>query len=148
MRINFRFLTYLVILLVVVTATLFGINQYQLSRSSARLFDEAQKAKAESRYRDAEALYVRYLAFDNSSVDALVELGRIRLAYGDASAAYFNFEKALRLAGDRSDVRESLAELSLTLERYADAKSHADVLAQSSPNNAKYQWLLGKALQD
>jgi cellulose synthase operon protein C len=145
MRLNLRFLACLLVCLGIGGIALFGLNRFQLSKSSSRLLSEAKKAKQELRLKDAESLLARYLMYDGSSVDALVELADTRLLLGDNLGAYTNYEKALRLDPSLSHVRRELALLSLLLDRFADAKTHATSLRELEPNNPEYSHLSGLA---
>lgn len=76
---------------------------------------------------------------------ALVGLGRVKLAEGDASGAVDKLEAALRIADDL-DVRLLLGEAKANLEKPEEAAEHLRRAAALDPRNPQVLLALGKSL--
>jgi tetratricopeptide (TPR) repeat protein len=78
------------------------------------------------------------------SADALVLLGRLRLARGDHRATRAAFEEALRLAPDSTSALTALVELDLTQGQLDDAGRRVTSASISRPDDVAILRLLGR----
>ena len=143
MRINFRFLGLLTIVLAVVGGAVFLLHHFQTSRSAALLLSQARESRDAEELPEAIRLYGRYLAFDPHSVEARTEMGSMLVDVGQYKQAYFHLENALRSNPDDSVARKRLVDAAIGIERFSDAKTNLlDHLLKGDPENAEFLALL------
>ena len=84
-----------------------------------------------------------------SDHDAAVKLGEMILSRGntqhDLSSVLFLYERVLREAPQRDDIRRKLVDVCLQLERNSDAIIHATTLLETAPNDGELWEKLGAA---
>jgi cellulose synthase operon protein C len=145
MRINFRFLFLFLGICLILTTTVVGLHWYQSKRQYDELLRQARHAEVEHRSEDALRLYGRYLSSYPNDIDARFEVGQLLVGMRDYGGALPHFEAALRLNPQLHAARRDLAEISLALRRFADARTHlADHLLVASPDDPELHSLLAK----
>lgn len=87
---------------------------------------------------DAEQVIRAYLIDDAANAGARRLLARIRIARGDPGEAEALLERLLDETPDYQDARNDLALLLLQQQRYAAARSHADMLLRHDPDRRDY----------
>lgn len=148
MRINFRFVTYLLLSVGLLVAIAFGVHRLQAWRNASLLLTQARAAVEVQQYPRAVSFYGRYMAFNSQDVEAKVEFGDLLKLLGQLPDAYFQLEGALRLRPDQPQVRQSLVEVTIGLERYADAQQQLEThLLPQDPQNPRLLWLLATCQQ-
>jgi tetratricopeptide (TPR) repeat protein len=100
---------------------------------------------AEGRAASAERLLAD-AAERHGSVQALLQLGRLRSQRGDAEAALAALRRARELAPNSEDVLAAFAQLHLALRRPVPAILALDDVARMNPGVASHRYLLGVAL--
>jgi tetratricopeptide (TPR) repeat protein len=144
MRINFKFLAVVVVVLALVGGSLFGLNRFQASRSADILLTQAREANESEDFAEAIRLYKQFLGFRPREAAVNEELGMLMADVGQFQPAYFQLETALRANPQNLEAQEKLVEVSIALGRYADAKTRLnEQLLSQDDKNPKYQWLLG-----
>lgn len=112
------------------------LHKFQLNRNSRTLRTKAEQAYDEHRLGDALKYLSQYLNFKptdpNEYEDALVlfaEWSNERAeTSGQYKQAFLSLEQALRVKGDRHDLRRKAARMALKLGRYGDALTHLELL--------------------
>ncbi len=144
-RINYRFLLKLLVLVSILGMTLGGIYWFQSSRNSHELLRQAREARESERYDEALRLYARYLSANRNSVEASAEVGELLAKLKLYERAFFNLESALRKEPTLDSARRALVDVTLGMQRYADAKSHLEKhLLKKSPEDGELLALLGR----
>lgn len=136
---NKRLLLRLVVLLLVLAGSLFGVHRVQANRVPTALLWHANNAAEKGKTDKAIAYMRQYLEFRPDDHDQAVKLGEMILdratTYKDYTNAHFLFEKILREAPQRDDVARKLVTLCLLLGRSEDALIHAERLLKQTPND-------------
>jgi tetratricopeptide (TPR) repeat protein len=144
MRINFKFLAVVVVVLALVGGSLFGLNRFQASRSADILLTQAREANESEDFAEAIRLYKQFLGFRPREAAVHEELGMLMADVGQFQPAYFHLETALRANPQNLEAQEKLVEVSIALGRNTDAKTRLnEQLLSQDDKNPKYQWLLG-----
>ena len=115
---------------------------------TARLFARANAEQAEGRPTEAEATCRELLALDDHHVGAWHLLGVLALTSGDAQAAAAHVERAVALAPDRADCRNSLGFIYRALGRNIEAEAAFRVAAILDPDLVEAHYQLGNMLRD
>lgn len=145
-RINFRFLGMLLLVVAVLGAAAFGLHRLQSARSSKIILAQARAAQEAGKTAEALRDYRKYCSLVTDDVEADVEYSKLLADVGLNQDAFFRFEGILRQVPDKSDVRKRLVEVALELERGLDATSHLEQhLLPADPENAELLWLMGRA---
>ncbi len=148
LTINKRLLLRLFIGLVVFGGGLFLIQYIQSDRATDALRWQAEHA-AENGKLDKAILYMRqYLELRPEDHDAATKLAEMIMQKGagpkQLTSALFLYERVLREAPQREDVRRKLADLSLRLNRFSDAQIHVRALLDKSPDESELWEKLGR----
>jgi tetratricopeptide (TPR) repeat protein len=138
--INRKLLLRLFIITIILGGGLFLLHYVQADRATDALRWQAERA-AENGKLDKAILYMRmYLELRPEDHDAVVKLGDLILTRGstqrELSSALFLFERVVREAPQRDDVRRKVLDVCLKLMRYSDATIHAKALVEKSPADA------------
>ncbi len=143
-RIQYRFLTKMLVFLTVIGLILAGIHRLQVYRNSSQILTQARKAAEAGNQVDAVRFYTQYLGLRFDSADAQIELADILLKQGNLSSAFLYLDGALRIDPSRIEARKTLVKVAMDMGRHADAKETlASDLIPTDPKNAEFQWLLG-----
>ena len=123
------------------------VHGVQVKRNAKGLLERSRRAEDAGDMSKAEDYLQRYLASRPDDVEALVRYaGLIRRSdlsaegVGRALAAY---EKAVRLAPDRADVRRRVVDLAIEVGRPEVAAPHLAELARSAPEDGEIAYLRG-----
>lgn len=148
LTVNKKLLLYLFIGLVVFSGGLFLVNYIQADRAIDALRWQSEHA-AEQGKLDKAILYMRqYLDLRGDDHDAAVKLAEMILQKGNSqrqlTSALFLYERVLREAPQREDVRQKLADLALRLNRFGDAQIHIRAMLDKSPNDSGLWERLGR----
>ena len=145
---NRRFAAALLVVIVTIGGGVHLLHGMQVRRTAVALLDRAMKAEKAGRLDRAEDYLQRYLTYRPADVDGLVRLGDLlekRAGTGEARQRILDvFEKAVRLAPDRLEIRRHLVDLQVADGRLEEAKAHAEVLAAADPEDARLAILLGR----
>ncbi len=147
--INKKVLLRLVLATLIVGVGLFLLNYIQSDRITDALRWQSEHAAQLGR-NDKAILFMRqYLELRPSDHDAAIKLGEMILARGntqhDLSSVLFLYDRVLREAPERDDVRRKLVDVCLQLDRNSDAIIHATALLEHAPNDAEIWEKLGSA---
>jgi tetratricopeptide (TPR) repeat protein len=145
-RINFRFLGILILVVAVLSAAAFGLHRLQSARSSKIILAQARTAQEAGKTAEALRHYRKYCSLVSGDAEADAEYGNLLADVGLYQDAFFRLEEVLRKSPDNSDSRKRLVEVALEMDRGSDAKSHLEEqLLPKDPENAELLWLLGRA---
>lgn len=141
LTINKKLLLRLFIGLVVLGGGLFLIHYVQSDRATDALRWQSENA-AEKGKLDKAIVYMRqYLDLRPEDHDAAIKLAEMILQKGNGTrqltSALFLYERVLREAPQRDDVRRKLMDLALRLNRFPDAQIHVKALLDKSPNESE-----------
>jgi len=144
-RINYRFLLKLLVLVSVLGLGLGGAYWFQSSRNSRELLRQARAARDEERYDDAVRLYARFATRNPKSAEAKAEVGELLAKLQLYDRAFGNLEAALRIDPALESPRRTLVDVTLGMQRYSDAKSQLeDHLLKKNPDDGELLALLGQ----
>jgi tetratricopeptide (TPR) repeat protein len=123
------------------------LHYVQSDRAKDALRWQADHA-AENGRLDKAVLYMRqYLELRPEDHDAAVRLGELILKRGsgqkELTSALFLYERVLREAPEREDVRRRLVDICVRLGRYGDGMIHAKALLDRAPNESPLWEQLG-----
>lgn len=147
LTINKKLLLRLFIGLVLFSGSLFLVHYVQSDRVTDALRWQADHA-AEIGKLDKAILYMQqYLELRPDDHEAATKLAEMILQKGSGSkqltSAMFLYERVLREAPQREDVRRKLMDLALRLNRHGDAQIHVKALLEKSPNESDLWHKLG-----
>ena len=147
--INKPFLLKLLMGILVFAGLLVGIHTIQADRIPAALKRQADRA-LEAGKTDVAIRYLRqYLEFNPDEVEIqvqLVELLRKRTTTTRGlTEVIFLYDRILRLDPDRHEARRDALAICLSMGRYSDAVTHAEVLLKAFPNEGTLWNQLGVA---
>ena len=147
LTINKKLLLRLFIGLIVLGGGLFLTHYIQSDRATDALRWQAEYA-AENGKLDKAILYMRqYLELRPEDHEAATKLAELILKKGSGPrqlvGALFLYERVLREAPQREDIRRKLADLALRLNRHSDAQIHVRALLDKSPNESALWEKLG-----
>jgi tetratricopeptide (TPR) repeat protein len=139
--VNRRLLLRLFAVIVLLGGGLAGLHYAQADRVPEALLWQASHAADDGKL-DKAILYTRqYLEFRPEDYDAAVRLGELILKRGNSvrelSTVLFIYERVVREAPQRDDVRRKLVDLCVRLNRTTDALIHAQTLIERLPNDSK-----------
>ena len=145
MRLNFRFLVYLILFVVAIAGLTFLVHRYQVNRGAALMLTLARQSREAGNLSEASAMYRQYLALAPESAEASGELGEMLADTGELLDAYLRLDQSLRLDPAQPSVRQRLVDVALSLDRAADAKQMlldgGDAELRQDP---KRLWLLAR----
>ena len=138
--VNRRLLLRLIAVVVLLGGGLAGLHFAQADRVPEALLWQASHAADDGKL-DKAILYTRqYLEFRPDDYDAAVRLGELVLKRGNTirelSSVLFIYERVVREAPQRDDVRRKLVDLCVRLNRTTDALIHAQALTERLPNDS------------
>jgi tetratricopeptide (TPR) repeat protein len=147
--INKPFLLKLVLVILTITGSLFGLHAIQAGRIPEALRIQANRAADASKTDQAIHYLRQYLEFTPDDIDAqiqLVELIKKRTTIGRSqSELIFLYDRILRLDPERHEIRRGALAACLENRRFSDAVTHAEVLLKAFPNEAGLWQQLGIA---
>lgn len=146
--INKRFLLKVVVALLLVGGSVYGLHSVQARRIPDALRRQADRA-ADDGKRDAAISYLRqYLEFRPADADVQEQLASLlkeRAGGGRPTELLILYEKILRHDPGRHAVRREALATALALARFADAAEHADELLKQFHEEAALWRSLGEA---
>jgi tetratricopeptide (TPR) repeat protein len=145
--VNFRLIGIILLgtALVGVVASL--VHGVQVRRNAEVLLREAKNAKERKDWNEAIDFLDRYVALvPKDNAGPLSELGLLQADNRRLWEAYQTLENVLRQDPLNTKVRRRLVEVDLTLGRFPDARHHADLLLNASPENVELLVLKAQAL--
>lgn len=104
------------------------------SATKEATFDDARWARAEGDFATAIAILERLLSDNPNDVDALVQLGFVRLALDDTISAEQAFTKTLRLAPDYVDATLGVAYVAFRRSEFKQAERFAAAVLEAAPD--------------
>jgi tetratricopeptide (TPR) repeat protein len=113
--------------------------------SRAALLTGASSALSAGRRAEAKRM-LKAAADGFGSVTALLQLARLQVGEGDASAALDSLQKARILAPNSEDVLGAFAQVALAARRPVPAAGALEALTRMCPEVAQYHYLFGVAL--
>lgn len=142
--INIRFLLLFIFCSILFTGAVHGVHTLQQGRLGGAFLRQAHRAVEQGSYQDAIHHYQRYAILEPEDGVALAEMALLIAKHGNARAAFFSLERALRLDPARSDVRRKLAEVAVRIGRHSDAREHLQKhLLKANPQDGELLVLLG-----
>lgn len=160
-RINYSLLIGLIIGTFVCSGAIYGLHQFQNSRQSGWLIEEAEKSIAEKNYRDAVQFYQQYLSIHNDDLDVRIKYCNAYLDLveqddvdpEDVSAAIQVLETMLRNPAtaalpEAKNVRRRLVTFYGRdhIRNFSGALDHLKLLLEADPGNAELQVLRATSL--
>src|SRR6185295_5435679 len=159
-RINYTLLIGLIVGTFVCSGAIYAIHKFQTSRQSGWLLQEAEKAQAEKKYRDAAQYYGQYISIHPRDKETRVKFAQ---AYLDISELDDVLPEELNTATQilESTLREALSDVPEAkglrrrlvelygrdnVRNYNGALDHLGLLLQDEPNNAELQALRARYL--
>ena len=132
---NYRFIAFFLLAVVLLVGTVHGIHTLQVGRLADSFLREARRIRDEGRPQDAIGNYRRYVLIAPNDVEALAEYGEILLGAGVYDQAYFVMSRSLALNPDQDELRLQLVDLAISMKRYADALDFIEPLQDSDAGN-------------
>lgn len=124
--------------------TLDRTKQPAASPESA-MFAEAQKLTQQNDWPDAEAVYVRILRLDPSSLDAHFNLGHVLKKEKKFDQSIAEYRDAIRLAPDLPPPHFNLGNVLLAKNDFAHAAAEYRTVLQMQPQDCQAHYALGFA---
>jgi cellulose synthase operon protein C len=138
---NKRLLLRLFLLTLVLGVGLFLLNYVQSDRATEALRDQSERAANNGRLDKAILYMKRYLELRPGDHEAAAKLGQLILSRGNGrqelSSVLFLYERVLREAPERDDLRRKQVDICLRLNRYSDAMIHARTLLDHLPRDSE-----------
>ena len=145
---NKRLAAGLFAVIVVVTGGVHLFHGKQVRRSADAFLAQSDRAEKGGRFGQAVDYLVRYLVYRPTDVNALVHYAKLLEGEGPDEDARLKivgvYQKALRLAPERAEIRRKLAELLVDQGDYGEAKLHAEALVGADPKDGRAKLLLGR----
>jgi len=149
LTINKRLLLRLVVAILLFAAALVSIHEVQADRTTRALRWQAEHAAEAGRLDNAIYYMRQYLEARPDDHEAATQLGDMILSRPttrkQAADVLFLYERVLREAPQRHDIRRKLVDLCLRLNRHGDAMLHARALLDESGRDAGLWEKLGIA---
>jgi len=108
---------------------------------------EAEDAKKEEKYSEAEKIYIRIISLDSKNVNAFKLLGQLYLQEGKTQEARETLEHVLKLTQEDADVYSNLAEVSKENGQLERAKKHYTESIKLNNENAQNYFSLAEIQQ-
>lgn len=147
---NTKLLLRLLVILVLMGGGLFALHRVQAARLPEALLWQADHAVAIGKPDKAIRYMRRYLEFrpdDHEQTDRLAELILSKAKSSrELANVIFLYEKIFREAPQRQDVGRKLVDLSLRINRPADAQIHLEKLLKNHPEDGSLYAQLGESL--
>jgi tetratricopeptide (TPR) repeat protein len=148
MRLNLKFLLILLLVMIVLGASYFGVHAYQVRRQAGALLQQGIRAEQQGQLDRAERYLRRFLLLRPQDAEGLARyalvLDKVRATSPAGRRLMDVFEHALLRNPERHDLRRRLAERDMDLGRFNDALVHLRVLLEAFPNDADLTFRLGR----
>ncbi|MFK8110867.1 MAG: tetratricopeptide repeat protein [Rubripirellula sp.] len=147
-RLNRRVFAITLIVLAVLSASVFGIHRFQVSRQSDFYFDQGEEARLTGSFAEAATSYRKALETEPRRTAALRGLSECLEEVGNLRGAYLTALRVVSAEEFAQDDIFRLARLSLSMKRYTDASEHLQTLLKDETDEVKIYrnlLLLGEA---
>src|SRR5262249_22813751 len=128
-----------------------GVHLLQARQTARGLLRLADAAEAQGDWAKTVDYLNRYLLFVPDDTQSLARFGLTLDKYAVIKPrlrgrALMVLEQVLRRDPQRSDIRRKVVEIAMSLNRFADARAHLDVLTAALPSDGELYHLLGACL--
>lgn len=153
-RLNIRFLAGLIVGVIVLGASAYGLRQFQMRRTARHLLSRAERAEQQGDPEKTESFLRQYLAYTPNDLNALIKYGQVieKNSQGpeDRQRALNAFLQVIRRDRSRQDVRRRIVDLAMdpALRGAVDPRPHLEYLLKASPKDGELQSLLGRSEED
>ena len=147
--VNTKLLLRLILVTLVLGVGMFILNYVQTDRITDALRWQSEHAAENGRLDKAIFYMKQYLELRPTDHDAAVKLAELIQSKGqgrkELANVLFLYERVVREAPERTDLRRKLVDICLRLDRYGDAMIHARAILDQSPNDGMLWEKLGVA---
>jgi tetratricopeptide (TPR) repeat protein len=124
--------------------TVSAADFYKRTPPNKTLFEKAQRALDDRRYKEAASLLKQLLDADADDFQAWTELGTARLMQNDATGAEEAYRRAAEVRPAFTLALLDLGRLLMAQQRYAEAVGPLSEAVRSRPDSADANYLLGE----
>jgi predicted Zn-dependent protease len=148
-RINGKLLASLVFGVIAFGTALHLFHQYQMRKNAEKLELAYKHAEEVGRYDRTMMFLERYLTYMPENTDALAKYSLLQGEFAatdpERERAMLSMEHTLRRDSKQQKVRRKLAWMALELNRYLDARAHADkLLDETGKTDAEAWYIVGR----
>jgi tetratricopeptide (TPR) repeat protein len=144
-RVNVKAIVILTGGAVLLSAGVHFAHSFQVKRNAQGLSEQAALLEQEGKLGEATGYLGQYLGMVPDDTDALARLGLLLDQLAKSPRArmrpFFLLEQVLRRDGQRQEIRRKVARIATEIGRFADAKTHLDLLLQANPQDAELMQL-------